>query len=64
VSDPLVDRQVRRRLAVLHHVEEVTGNVAMSCRYFGISRQLYYTWLRRYQADGLEGLRERSRGLM
>jgi transposase len=61
VSDLLQDRQVRRRLAVLHHVEEVTGNVAMSCRYFGISRQLYYTWLRRYRAEGLEGLRERSR---
>jgi transposase InsO family protein len=56
-----VDRQVRRRLAVLRHVEEVTGNVALTCRYFGISRQLYYTWLRRYQADGPEGLRPRSR---
>jgi len=44
VSDPLVDRQVRRRLAVLRHAEEVTGNVALTCRYFGISRQLYYTW--------------------
>jgi transposase InsO family protein len=60
VSDPLLDRQVRRRLAVLRHVEEVTGNVAMTCRYFGISRQLYYVWLRRYRADGLEGLRDRS----
>jgi transposase-like protein len=55
VSDPLQDRQVRRRLAVLHHVEEVTGNVAMSCRYFGISRQLYYTWLRRYRAEDWRG---------
>ena len=60
MSDPLLDRQVRRRLAVLRHVEEVSGNVAMSCRYFGISRQLYYVWLRRYRADGLEGLRDRS----
>ena len=40
MSDPLLDRQVRRRLAVLRHVEEVTGNVAMTCRYFGISRRL------------------------
>jgi transposase-like protein len=46
---------------VLRHVDEVTGNVAMTCRYFGISRQLYYTWLRRYRAEGLEGLRDRSR---
>ena len=58
MTDPLLDREVRRRLAVLRHVEEVTGNVAMTCRYFGISRQLYYTWLRRYRADGPEGLRD------
>jgi hypothetical protein len=32
-----MDREVRRRLAVLRHVEEVTGNVAMTARYFGIS---------------------------
>ena len=61
MSDPLNDPAVRRKLAVLRHVDEVTGNVAMTCRYFGISRQLYYTWLRRYQAEGLEGLRDRSR---
>jgi len=61
VSDLLLDRQVRRRLAVLRHAEEVTGNVALTCRYFGISRQLYYTWQRRYQSDRLEGLRPRSR---
>ena len=61
MSDPLNDPAVRRRLAVVRHAEEVSGNVAMTCRYFGISRQLYYTWLRRYRAEGLEGLRERSR---
>jgi hypothetical protein len=44
VSDPLCDREVRRGLAVLRHVEEVTGTVAMMCRYFGLSRQVYYTW--------------------
>jgi transposase-like protein len=52
---------VRRRLAVLRHVEEVSGNVAMTCRYFGISRQLYYVWLRRYRDEGVDGLRDRSR---
>ncbi|MEV6340546.1 helix-turn-helix domain-containing protein [Nocardia vinacea] len=56
-----MDREVRRRLAVLRHVEEVTGNVAMTCRYFGISRQIYYTWLRRYETEGVDGLRDRSR---
>ncbi len=61
MSDPLNDPAVRRKLAVLRHVDEVTGNVAMTCRYFGISRQHYYTWLHRYQAEGLDGLRDRSR---
>jgi len=34
--------------------------VAATCRYYGISRQCYYGWLRRYEADGLEGLKDRS----
>ncbi|MES4886336.1 helix-turn-helix domain-containing protein [Streptomyces sp. NPDC000349] len=58
---PPLDREARRRLSVIRHVEEVSGNVAISCRYFGISRQAYYTWYRRYQAEGVEGLRTRSK---
>ena len=45
---------------MLGHVEEVSGNVAATCRYYGISRQCSYSWLRRYEADGLEGLKARS----
>jgi transposase len=40
--------------------EEITGNVALTCRYYGISRQCFYTWRRRYDAHGLDGLRDRS----
>ena len=29
-------RQAKRRLAILQHAEEVTGNVARTCRYYGI----------------------------
>jgi hypothetical protein len=29
-----LDRQLKRRLAVLRHVDEVTGNVSMTCRYY------------------------------
>lgn len=61
MNEPVGDREVRRRLAVLRHVEEVTGNVAMTCRYFGISRPTYYTWLRRYETEGVDGLRDRSK---
>jgi Helix-turn-helix domain len=45
---------------VLRHVEEVSLNVAPTCRYYGISRQCYYGPLSRFQADGLEGLKDRS----
>jgi transposase-like protein len=55
-----LERRANRRLAVLRHVEEVSGNVAATCRYYGISRQCYYGWLRRYEADGLDGLKDRS----
>jgi hypothetical protein len=37
--EPQLSREVRRRLAILQHAEEVTGNVSMTCRYYGISRQ-------------------------
>src|SRR5204863_8514406 len=59
--NPPLDREARRRLAIIRHVEEVTGNVALTCRYYGISRQCYYVWFRRYQTAGLEGLRDRSK---
>ena len=53
-------RLVNHRLAVIRHAEEVTGNVAQTCRYFGITRQTFYRWLRRYEEKGLEGLRDKS----
>ena len=31
-------RRANRRLAVLKHVEEVSGSVSATCRYYGISR--------------------------
>jgi transposase InsO family protein len=61
LSDLQLPREVRRRLAIIRHAEEVTGNVALTCRYYGISRQCYYVWYRRYQAHGIEGLRDRSK---
>jgi len=55
MSTTIEDRQIRRRLAILRHAEEVTGNVAMTCRYYGISRQTFQggaattSWDRRTQ---------------
>ncbi|SNY04260.1 Transposase [Paractinoplanes atraurantiacus] len=44
----------------LEQKQEVTGNVARTCRYYGISRPTFYKWQRRYQDEGLAGLRDRS----
>ena len=35
--------RAKHKLAVLRHVEAVSGNVAATCRYYGISRQAYYS---------------------
>jgi transposase InsO family protein len=53
-------RKIRHRLAIIRHAEEVTGNVAMTCRYYGISRPCFYKWLHRYEELGEEGLRDGS----
>jgi len=55
-----LERRAKHKLAVILHVEEVSGSVAATCRYYGISRQAYYGWLKRYEAEGAEGLRDRS----
>ena len=61
MTDRELDKNAARRLAIIRHAQEVTGNVALTCRYYGISRQVFYRWLHRYEAEGLAGLRDRSR---
>lgn len=58
---PPLDREAERRLAIIRHVEEVTGNVALTCRYCAVSWQAYYIWYRPFQAEGVDGLRTRSK---
>lgn len=53
-------RSAARRLAMIRHAKEVSGNVSQTCRYYGITRQSYYVWLRRYKEKGLAGLEDRS----
>jgi transposase InsO family protein len=60
VTEQELTRRAKRRLAVLRHAEEITGNVALTCRYYGISRQVFYKWRQRYEQHGLDGLRDRS----
>lgn len=52
-------RKMRHRLGVLWHAEEVSGSVAATCRYYGISRRCFYKWKHRFTEFGEEGLRDR-----
>jgi hypothetical protein len=54
-----LDREAKRRLAAIRHVEEATGNVVMTCRYFKDQPEAYCIWYRRYQAEGIDDLRHR-----
>ena len=53
-------KSASRRLAIIRHAQEVSGNIALTCRYYGITRQSYYVWLRRYEQLGPSGLQDRS----
>ena len=55
------DRNAARRLAIIRHAREVTGNVAQTCRHFGLSRRTFYKWKPRYEAQGEAGLGDRPR---
>jgi transposase InsO family protein len=48
-------------LEVLLEVERTGLTVTEVCRRYGISRQTYYRYRRRYLAEGLDGLEDRSR---
>jgi hypothetical protein len=39
-----IERRANHKLAVLRHVEEVSGNVAASFRYYGVSRLACYAY--------------------
>ena len=50
----------QRRLSVLEHAQR-SGNVAETCRVFGISRTRYYDWKKRAERYGLEALVPKER---
>jgi len=52
---------MEERIRFILAVEQGDYSVAELCRQYGISRKTGYKWIRRYRADGLEGMRERSR---
>jgi hypothetical protein len=60
VTERELARGATRRLAIIGPVQEVTGNVALTCPYYGVTWQCYYLSFRRYEKFGVEGLRDRS----
>lgn len=48
-------RDIRRKLRVLDHVKKI-GNIRKICRYFGVSRAIFYRWRDAYDQFGEEGL--------
>jgi hypothetical protein len=61
VTERELEQRAKHKLAVLNHVQEVSGSVAATCRYYGISQNCYYyKWLKRYEDEGFEGLTDRS----
>ncbi len=55
-----LERRTKHELAVLRHVEEVSANVAATCRYCGISRQAFSRWRKRHEEEGVDSLKDRS----
>lgn len=59
MSQREIECRAKQKLAVLRHVDEISGNVAATCRYYSISRQAYYKWKRRYEEQVFDGLKDR-----
>jgi transposase-like protein len=46
---------IRRKLRVFAAAKD-SGNIALTCRRYGISRETYYKWRRKYKQSGEPGL--------
>lgn len=55
-----MDKEIKTRLGWVELYRE-TGNAGLTCRRCGISRPTLRLWTRRYEEEGIGGLRSRSR---
>ncbi len=53
------EKEIRRKLRVLEHAQD-SGNIAKTCRYFGLPRSLFYLWLAAYREHGSDGLKRKK----
>ena len=61
VYEQIQARKVKARLRMLQHAQRVSGNISQTCRFFGVSRALFYIWKKRFEKNGLAGLRDQPR---
>ena len=61
VYEQIQARKVKARLRMLQHAQRISGNVSQTCRFFGVSRALFYIWKERYEKHGVAGLRDLPR---
>lgn len=59
-SLPCLSPEAKKRLQWMDHYHK-HGNAALTCRHFGIARETFYEWKRRYDPYRLESLEEKSR---
>ena len=57
---PDLSRAAKQHLAWLDYYRTHGRHAALTCRYFGISRQTFYRWKRRYDPHDLTTLEPRS----
>jgi transposase InsO family protein len=57
---PVLSKEAKKRLAWMDHYRN-TKNAALTCRHFGISRQCFHKWAKRYDPFRLASLEEESR---
>jgi putative transposase len=57
---PELSREGQLRLSWMSHYFRNGRNAAFTCRHFGISRQTFYRWWRRYDPHNLTRLEDRS----
>jgi transposase InsO family protein len=55
-----LSKQAKHRLRRIGWYEERGRNIALTCRHFGISRDTFYRWLRRFEEFGPGGLEDGS----
>ena len=53
------ERELNRRLRILKHARD-SGNVCLTCRYFGIGRSTFYQWKSRFDKEGITGLQRKK----